>query len=668
MSTFQLTADIRLIDESASAAAAYVARSLRLDIARRLGQPRGEPRGTWVLRIDSRSGGFDAHVVEVTPAGIAITGSDELGLIHGAYAFSERWLDADPCVYFTGVVPDLTEAVDIPLGTAHSRPYTFRHRGFFFNDEDLLVGFQMEKPEHGFSMAVWQELLELCLRLQCTCVIPGTNILPDEPQIGLASDMGLWIAQHHAEPLGSAPYFWPRGIPFSWSTNRPQMLDYWRKAISRQAAKKVLWTLNFRGLMDRPFWVDDPNMKPDSPAELKAKIINEALQAQYDLIREIRGEERPEAYGYLWGELHSLYGQGLLRYPEGTTVIHTDGGNACMASNLGDLVRRSPYPTGVYQHVSMFTGAMSMRVTSYHPRVYAREMKQCVELGMNRIFILNVGNVREKIFNLRQIVGYATDYPRMAEAAGDGPAYFRWYARTQLRADHTEVAEVYRNLTEIPFPFDEKHPDTTIGDNLYTNIVRYSLQRLYNREIDKAPAIFGLSRFPGLRQALEWFRDRLETAQPRWRVALERARDARKHLTGARLAFYENEALGQTEKVHALNDMALAFCRSVLLYLEGKHYEAYLEAFQALRHVDLALEAEKKIEVGRFKDWHRNDLNCRTWKCRDFLVTWHSLLDNLRWMNLDGLAEGPQCCYAAYKYGPDFPTAYRPELPLMTER
>jgi len=670
---FSLTSSIGILDRSGSGAVAYAATALRQDLRRKLGLESGGVgtgggAGAIELRIEETGGRFDAHEIDVHPGGVIIRGSDELGLIHGIYSFAERWLDADPCFYFTEIVPPLAASVDVPLGVVRSAPYTFRHRGFFFNDEDLLVGFQMEKPERGFSMAVWQQLLELALRLQCTCVIPGTNVLSDEPQLKLASDMGLYIAQHHAEPVGSAPFFWPRGIPFSWSSNRQELIAYWRKAISRQAGKRVLWTLNFRGLMDRPFWVDDPNMKPDSPPELKAQIVNEALAAQYQLIREVRGEERPEVFGYLWGELYGLYTAGLLRYPEGTTVIHTDGGNGCMAGNLEEMVCHSPYPTGVYQHISMFTGALSVRVTSYHPRIYARELKRAVDLGMNRIFILNVGNLREKIFNLRQVMGYANHYPAMATAAGsDGSAYFGWYTRQVLGTEQAEVAAAYHALTEIPFPFDERHPDTTAGDNLYTNIVRYTLQRLYNRE-DKPPTIFGLGRFATLPEALAWFGQQLAAAAPKWEVALARARDASRHLAGSRRTFFENEALAQIEKMLHLTNMAQAFCRSVELYLDKRGYEAYLQAFQALRHVEAALAVEKRLEAGKFQGWHRNDLNCRTWKCRDFLTTWHAMLNDLRWMNLGGLAEGPQCVYAAYKYQPDFPTAYRPDLYLQTER
>jgi hypothetical protein len=114
--------------------------------------------------------------------------------------------------------------------------------------------------------------------------------------------------------------------------------------------------------------------------------------------------------------------------------------------------------------------------------------------------------------------------------------------------------------------------------------------------------------------------------------------------------------------------MALHFCFSARSYLAGEGYAAYLAAFQALRHCEAALDVENRIDGGKFAGWHRNDLNCRTKKCRDFLRGWHQMLDHLRWLNLEGMAEGPQPCYASYKYNPNFHTAYRPDLFLQTER
>jgi hypothetical protein len=40
----------------------------------------------------------------------------------------------------------------------------------------------------------------------------------------------------------------------------------------------------------------------------------------------------------------------------------------------------------------------------------------------------------------------------------------------------------------------------------------------------------------------------------------------------------------------------------------------------------------------------------------------------IQYFRLEGMAEGPQPCYASYKYNPNFPTAYRPDFFLQTER
>lgn len=670
---FVLNAATVVIDESKTSSVGFAAEALRRDIGRKVGFSRGRSAGgRIILRLDAGLKGFDRHAWEVGREEVVIRGSDELGLIHGIYQFAEKYLEADPFSFFTQIVPELAACVEVPVGKHESLPYTYRHRGLFFNDEDLLVGFQMESPEHGFNMDVWRELIEMTLRLQCTCIIAGTNILPDEPQIKMSSDMGLYIAQHHAEPLGCAPFYWPRGVQYSWTVAREHMIEYWRRAIQRQVGKKVLWTLNFRGLLDRPFWIDDPNLGPEAPIEAKAKVINEAIQTQYDLVREIRGEENPEVYGYLWGELLELYQTGLLKYPPGTIMVHSDRGCSTMSSDLEELVKASPYRTGVYQHVSMFSGQVNMRVLGVEPRVYEREVKRTIDLGMTEFFMLNVANVREKIFGIRQMMAYANHYPEAIQAF-DGQSYYQWYTRKQLDTDHPEVAAVYRGLLETPFPFDD-NADHLVGDNFYANVVRYTLGPVYAHQWDQRPGLFrGKYTYDGkpvgnVAQAMQWCIERTGPRRAQWDAVYQRALNARRHLSGSRLWFYENEVLAQVEKMMHLNNMVYAFATSVTHYINRRIYDAYLEAYQSLRHMDMALEVEKRIENGKFKDWHRNDLNCRTWKNRDFLAHYHAMLNDLRWINIAELAEGPQCIYAAYKYHWEFPTAYRSELHLATER
>ena len=120
------------------------------------------------FQIDESLNGFDRYQVNVEPNSITFAGSDELGLIHAIYSFSGEILGIDPCIYFTGILPKQEKQIPLELGTIESKPYTFKHRVMFVNDEDLVIGFQMQKHSYGMNMEFMAKLFETMLRLEMT--------------------------------------------------------------------------------------------------------------------------------------------------------------------------------------------------------------------------------------------------------------------------------------------------------------------------------------------------------------------------------------------------------------------------------------------------------------------------------------------------------------------
>ena len=81
---------------------------------------------------------------------MSIVGSDELGLIHGIYDFSESYSGIGSYAVGNAKGSSASSIGQHPAGdngfSTKNGPPTW----FFFNDEDLLVGFQMEHVEDGF--------------------------------------------------------------------------------------------------------------------------------------------------------------------------------------------------------------------------------------------------------------------------------------------------------------------------------------------------------------------------------------------------------------------------------------------------------------------------------------------------------------------------------------
>jgi len=638
----KLTRNTTILNTSENESIAFASQALERDIQARLGLPDGGATHTIRLGLSSAVKGFDAYEVEVSEHGITITGSDELGLVHGIHDFAEQHLDADPMQWVTRKMPVFVPTVEIPCGLTASQPRTVRQRGFFFNDEDLLVGFQMKKIEDGFSLEVWQRMFETLLRLGGTFVIPGTNIFSDEKQIELASRMGLFVGQHHAEPLGCPTYHcWPRQLPYSLTLHEDVFLMNWRRAIERQAADKVIWTLGFRGFLDGAFWESDPTLGPDASDEEKAKVINRAVKLQFDLIHELRPGGSHAYVFYCRDEMFPLLRKGLLDLPESTTLLFTPGQQNW--EGHGGYAKR-----GFYVWANFFNRWSDMRIMHRSPEEIGRDTCAFIEAGNTEVMVLNVGCLREKGFHIRQYMNLAKDCRHWKGVAG-GNAWYKHYVSEVLGADSAELEEVYLTLVTL------KNPVTGKGDESYYTLVEILLRALYSGD----PVAGGGLRDLGddTKETCQKLADIFRDSAPKWEIAWHRARNAVSHVSPRARLFYEQEALAQTEKKFHLESMMHDFAESALHYLNKDYPYAQRQSYQALRHVNDALAVEKNMDTDHFQGWHRNDTNCKTWKTRDFLSTWHKMLDDLCHMCLDFQQRNTKLVYR-HQYKPNFDSAY----------
>lgn len=106
-----------------------------------------------------------------------------------------------------------------------------------------------------------------------------------------------------------------------------------------------------------------------------------------------------------------------------------------------------------------------------------------------------------------------------------------------------------------------------------------------------------------------------------------------------------------------LESMLEDFARSALSHLDKDTLAAQRQAYQTIRHIEDALAVEKRMDTDHFQGWHRNDTNCKTWKIRDFLTTWHRMLDDLRHMSLNFQQRNTKLVYR-HQHQPQFDSEY----------
>lgn len=374
--------------------------------------------GSGVLTITENPAlsGPEAYEITITDSEITIAGSDSLGIIYGIYDFEKEYMGIDPLMQFSDFMPKKRESLFIPEGTLRKGAPAVPFRGWFINDEDLLSEFRggEGRRNQGYKFYdsvirsdVFDMILETALRCGYNFIIPSTfvNIFnpPEERLVRQSYERGLYISQHHIEPLGvshfaAEAYMKRAGLSgaFSFLGNRENTIAVWKAFVEawRPYADRVIWQLGLRGKTDVPVWVTDGNV-PDTD-EAHGALITDAIATEHRILEEAYG---PDFYSTmtLWHEGANLYKQGFLTAPRGTTVVFADAGFDQMYSNDFYEIDRLPDVTyGVYQHCAFYSkGPHNAEGTE--PRKLVYSTTEAYTHGSLFYTVMNVTNVRPMI-------------------------------------------------------------------------------------------------------------------------------------------------------------------------------------------------------------------------------------------------------------------------------
>ncbi len=285
--------------------------------------------------------GFESHriYVDMENNRIYLEGYDLRGTIYAIYTFSEKILGVPPLHFYSSWIPVKKDEILV----AHDYDIFFkspqvRYRSILPGDQDFINPWRKESEENE---NVW---LETTLRLKLNTVETYSTIMPDYKLTDYAyliDKYGLVITSHHTSGLNTSFRTWNQywekvrnmDAPKLLLANEDAILDFFRYNAEtvQKSGIENLWTIAFRGKGDEPYWVIFEDA-PEGEKE-RAEILNKMLQIQYDLIREITGEDKPYARITFYDEVANLMAKGYLKPPKGENMIWTFV-----------AARRDPYP------------------------------------------------------------------------------------------------------------------------------------------------------------------------------------------------------------------------------------------------------------------------------------------------------------------------------------
>lgn len=410
-----------------------------------------------VAGVDKRVGGVEQFLIEEDEGGIRISGSDALGVVHGIYHFSERALGVDPFWFWKDREPRKREAAEVADLPWRSRPWRFRYRGWFLNDEDFLSEWKLTGGRRHIDYRfydrvidgeVFEIICETLLRTHGNMIIPASflDIMnPDEEKLlRQAVERGLYVTQHHVEPLGLSHFGYENhwredGRKLSYMTDRKRLLQTWEAYARRwweRAGEQVIWQLGLRGRGDVPVWASDASLA--GKADEVAAIFQRIVEDQWEIVRKVDRRPEPPATFTIWNEGNVLIEEEAFRLPEGTAMIFCDDGTQQrMRESFYKSQRKKGHPTGVYYHCA-FWDCGPHCAQGVEPEKIESTYLEAIRRGDTHYSLLNVANIREHLTGIAITAKLSTEGEEW-----DREAFWENWAPKTMRELYTEYYKAF---------------------------------------------------------------------------------------------------------------------------------------------------------------------------------------------------------------------------------
>ncbi|MBO5154013.1 MAG: glycosyl hydrolase 115 family protein [Eubacterium sp.] len=531
-----------------------------------------------------------------------IFAGDELGFVYALLRISEVYLGVKPFWFWNDQRFEKKAFIEIPLGELYAPEYRVRFRGWFVNDEVLLSHW-----DAGVSSSYpWEMAFEALLRLGGNTVIPGTDH-NSKIYADLASDMGLWITHHHAEPLGAEMF--ARAYPELEPSFRkyPELFrKLWKEGIDRQKNRKVIWNLGFRGQGDCPFWEADPEY--DTP-EKRGVLISAVLREQYEMVK----QADPDAVccTNLYGEVMELYRQGVLSIPEDVILIWADNGYGKMVSrrqgNHNPRIPALPETAsadqnhGTYYHVSFYDlqAANHMTLLPNSMEFVERELEQAYACGIRQLWLINCSNVKPHVYALDFVADLWKKEPMHASEHRE--AYVKnYYGKDALLVQ--KRSRCISDYAESTARFGG-HEDERAGEQFSNYLTRHFIHAWMKNGLE-APCeeLFWCVPEDCLSKQIRWYEKTCGESQERFEKLLRGCEDA-----AADSVLWEDSILLQVRMHAECLRGAVIFCKAYDQAAKGNYIEAFFLLGQAADHYEAADAAMRLREHDKWKNFYAND-------------------------------------------------------------
>ena len=399
------------------------------------------------LDVKRIKGKWEAYHIEVIDGNLVVAGSDKRGTIYGIYEISNR-IGISPWYWMADVPVVHKNELWWKASITEQWP-AVKYRGIFINDEWPSFGTWCKNQFGGVNSKAYERIFELLLRLKANYFWPAmwaTAFNEDDPENPrLADEMGIVMGTSHHEPMmrSHQEYLHRKEQvgPWDYATNKERIGQFFREGMERNRNYDNLVTIGMRGDGDVAMGKGDD--------QENMKTLRNVIEGQRKIIKDIYGH--PDAVPQLWAiftEVQRYYDAGFT-VPDDVTLLFCDNNWGYIRRKGTEAERKRKGGLGLYYHIDMNGGPWNDRWvnTTTVPKL-REQLNLAYKSGIDRIWIINVGDLKPKEMPISFIMDYA--WNPAAIKPGDEQTWLESFTRSIFGDPYAkECADIIASYSKL---------------------------------------------------------------------------------------------------------------------------------------------------------------------------------------------------------------------------
>lgn len=389
----------------------------------------------YTKELSSIEGHHEAFLLKVLKDGrLLVAGSDKRGTAYGVLELS-RLLGVSPWEWWADATPEKREVFHLPIGYTLTQEPTVPYRGIFLNDEDWgLLPWSNGRPQPNLPQGegvntptvnnkggksvrpigpkTYRRIFELMLRLRANTLWPAMHecTLPfflTEGNREAAADYSIFIGSSHCEPMvcNAAGEWERRGKgAYDYVNNSKEVYKFWEERVKEVAGQDNIYTLGMRG-------VHDGKMQGAKTVAEQKAVLERVLKDQRDMLAKYVNKDVtqvPQAF-IPYKEVLDIYHAGL-EVPEEVTLIWCDDNYGYIRHFPTAEERARKGGNGIYYHISYWGRPHDyLWLNTLSPAVAYQQMNEAYDRGIQKMWIINVGDIKPGEYLLELLMDMAWD-------------------------------------------------------------------------------------------------------------------------------------------------------------------------------------------------------------------------------------------------------------------